>query len=138
MGMERAGIELDSVPDSVAFARGIIREYAGDMHVGLLADAELLTSEVVTNAVLHGRPPIRLEISRDSSALWVSVHDQGADLPVTPDVKPHRTATSGRGLRIVDALSSSWGVTTEFGQPGKAVWFRIDDPHDDSGPTERA
>ena len=133
MDMECATVELDSTVAAVGRARRIVREYAAGMPVELVADAELLTSELVTNAVRHGRPGVRLEMARERSSLWVSVHDQGGDLPVLKSTRPDRTAVSGRGLRIVETLASSWGVVARPGQLGKAVWFRIDDPNGEPG-----
>ncbi len=83
--------------------------------------AELLTSEVVANAVLHGRSTVRLRVLVSGHLLRVEVGDDDARLP-TP--RPHDpSALSGRGMAIVAAVATRWGVD---GDPaGKVVWFEI-------------
>jgi anti-sigma regulatory factor (Ser/Thr protein kinase) len=93
--------------------------------VDLLDDALLLISELVTNSVLHGGPPIVLAIECDGDALHVRVRDGGPTLPVVADAPSG--AESGRGITLVDLLSDTWGVAPvadEHG-PGKAVWFEL-------------
>jgi anti-sigma regulatory factor (Ser/Thr protein kinase) len=85
--------------------------------------AELLVSELVTNAVTHGRGVVRLVIECIDSSLSVTVSD---DDPTTPRVKQAELmALGGRGLQMIDALASSWGVTPHSDGPGKDVWFRL-------------
>ena len=80
--------------------------------------------EIVTNAVRHGSPPITTELEcRGEEGMHVRVSDGSADAPVVRDLG--HDAQSGRGLTLVDLLSSQWGV--EPGAAGKAVWFRIGD-----------
>jgi anti-sigma regulatory factor (Ser/Thr protein kinase) len=76
----------------------------------------------VANAVVHGRPPIKLAINRDGHAVNVAVTDSGPGMPVLRPVT--YTAENGRGLVIVDVLSDQWGVDRLPGQ--KRVWFRIE------------
>jgi anti-sigma regulatory factor (Ser/Thr protein kinase) len=88
-----------------------------------LSDVELLTSEVVSNAVKHGnldpRQEIRVRIVMDGH-IRVEVMDPGppfeADLSDSP-------GTSGWGLFVVDTISTSWGVEPDG--VGKRVWFEI-------------
>jgi anti-sigma regulatory factor (Ser/Thr protein kinase) len=85
--------------------------------------AELLTSELVTNAIVHGSGDPILNVSVGGSRLRIEVHDSDPTIDLTPqrfDVPSAR----GRGLALVDALSSSWGVEPRSG--GKAVWFDLD------------
>ncbi|MFN8074940.1 MAG: ATP-binding protein [Kineosporiaceae bacterium] len=109
-------------------AREFVRQHTCTRHASNVVDvALLLVSELVTNAVRHGRPPIRVEMDCEGEhSIAVRVHDGGASLPavidLTTDVDP--SAEGGRGLAIVQALSDSWGVTGVDG--GKAVWFRLD------------
>ena len=91
-------------------------------HATVRDDAELLVSELVTNAVLHGLPPITLRIDCDTVELIVEVSDEAAGpalipRPAVPD------GESGRGLALVDILSDAWGV--EPLDQGKVVWFRL-------------
>jgi anti-sigma regulatory factor (Ser/Thr protein kinase) len=82
----------------------------------------LLTSEVVTNAVLHARTEAQLTVVVSAGAVRVEVIDGEPREPV-----PRRAAiddTSGRGMQLIDALSSRWGV--EPHGVGKLVWFEVD------------
>ena len=81
----------------------------------------LLTSELVTNAVLYARSDVVLRVLLDPAVVRISVHD---DSTVSPEPRsPADEDTSGRGLALVDVLASSWGVTRN-GQ-GKEVWFEV-------------
>jgi len=83
--------------------------------------AVLLTSEVVTNALLHGRSQVRLAVSIDQTGLTVEAGDDNSQHPqnTTTDLG----ALGGRGLSILASLATCWGVHDE--PFGKIVWFRI-------------
>jgi anti-sigma regulatory factor (Ser/Thr protein kinase) len=86
-------------------------------------EAELLVSELAANAVLHGGPPIIVRVECDGGeGLRVSVTDGNPEPPNPRDAGPE--AGSGRGLRLVDVISSRWGVDPRPGE-GKVVWFRL-------------
>jgi two-component sensor histidine kinase len=81
----------------------------------------LLANELVANAIAHGEGSISLSMEIRSDCVRVAVTDEGAGLPVHRESTP--TAESGRGLSIVDALATSWGV--DPAAPGKSVWFEL-------------
>jgi len=82
----------------------------------------LLTSELVTNAIRHGEPPVRLRAERSETAVTVSVEDASASAPVA--VEPAAwDASGGRGLHLVESLADGWGVKRNGA--GKQVWFRV-------------
>jgi len=82
----------------------------------------LCVSEVVTNAVLHARSATTLTVRRSADLITVEVRD---DDPTPPVRRPHSTtATTGRGLRILDDLTVRWG--TRLTGVGKVVWFDFD------------
>jgi anti-sigma regulatory factor (Ser/Thr protein kinase) len=82
----------------------------------------LLTSEVATNAVRHAGSEFRVGIEPlDNDGVRVEVADHSAEAPQPRAASPD--ATSGRGLNVVDALASAWGVDTQ--QDGKVVWFEV-------------
>jgi anti-sigma regulatory factor (Ser/Thr protein kinase) len=85
--------------------------------------AELLVSELVTNAITHTRGTVTLEIDCADHALSVTVSD---DEPREPQLQPERPlADGGRGLRMIESLAGSWGVRPRKGGQGKDVWFRL-------------
>jgi anti-sigma regulatory factor (Ser/Thr protein kinase) len=100
----------------------LLAQGCAEHHGAVLADAQLLVSELVTNAVRHGAPPIVLRIECDESlGLQVSVSDGSKVLPQRKEVGG--AAVGGRGLTLVDLLSDQWGI--ESGASGKQVWFRL-------------
>ena len=87
-----------------------------------IADAELLVSELVTNAVLHARSETRVTIQRDGSTVRISVYDTSRARPRLRQLGPE--SVTGRGLLLVDRIARRWGVEPE--DDGKSVWFEID------------
>jgi anti-sigma regulatory factor (Ser/Thr protein kinase) len=71
----------------------------------------LLASELVTNAVVHGAPPVE-----------ITVGDAHPDVPQPRHAM--REDEHGRGLLLVDRLSDRWGVDAH--PPGKSVWFELE------------
>jgi serine/threonine-protein kinase RsbW len=90
---------------------------------------ELLTAEVVANAVVHGPPDgsIRVRAWTDHQHVYVSVSDDSSTSPVVRHPEP--SADSGRGMALVQALATDWGV--EIGPDGKTVWFSMELADDD-------
>jgi anti-sigma regulatory factor (Ser/Thr protein kinase) len=93
----------------------------------IVADAELLVSELVTNAILHARSPSTVTIDRDRRHVRVAVCDSSSAQPRVRDYGP--TAVTGRGMLLVDRIAERWGVDVNGG--GKCVWFEVnlDDAH---------
>ena len=109
--------------DGARVARGIVAAKCDDAHTGTEAaeSAVLLTSELVTNALKHGRGSVSLRVDVDTLHVRVEVTDAE---PQPPTVRPpDLQAESGRGLFIVDALASAWGI--EERGDGKVVWFEL-------------
>jgi anti-sigma regulatory factor (Ser/Thr protein kinase) len=84
--------------------------------------AQLLVSEVVTNAVVHGASAPRLTIWTTDRGVRIEVGDTSPDPPLQS--ASDAEAGSGRGLAILDACASSWGCRTK--RHGKVVWFTVD------------
>lgn len=127
-GNRRAETELTAAAASVAAARAFVVEHCrqADLPPGACDTAALLTSEVVTNAFLHGRSNAHLRVDISPLRMRVEVGDDNVRPPQLAEPQPE--ATNGRGLLIVDALATDWGVHTT--QHGKSVWFEIaDGPH---------
>ncbi len=115
---------LDPAPRSVALGRRWAVREALRAHADAEAarTLELLTSEVLTNAVVHtrGDRPIAMCAEQHDGCVRVEVTDPDPTLPV---VRPSRVGRpGGNGMRIVDALATRWGIDLHPGV-GKTVWF---------------
>lgn len=94
----------------------------------LLDRALLLTSELVTNAVVHGRAPVELTIRDHSSTIRIAVSDGESKLPTVDGSRPDPAVQNGRGIYLVDRIADRWGTTTSEPGPGKSVWFELRHP----------
>jgi serine phosphatase RsbU (regulator of sigma subunit) len=112
------GTEPETVPQARAFAR---QSLASERRM-TIEDAELIVSELVTNAVLHGRTPATLRVRRLADCIRVEVEDAGRDLPVR--MRTTDEAMTGRGLDMVAALASAWGIDAGTAG-GKIVWAEL-------------
>ena len=83
---------------------------------------ELLTSEVVTNALVHARSAPDLLVFVRHDVVRVEVCDGSPDEPVLQQFDPE--SASGRGIAIVEQLASGWGVE-RMPDVGKRVWFEV-------------
>ena len=90
---------------------------------GAAPDALLVLTELLANAVRHGRGPVEVVLTRHVDGVRVEVADTGTGRVRTPSASTS-PGTSGRGLLIVDALSTGWGV--RYDRSGKVVWAEID------------
>lgn len=142
-------------PVAAMGARGFVTVTLRQWGLGtIVPDMELAVTELMTNAILHARTPIVVTLSVAQSTTEVAVTDYDPRVPqalpqrqdlladldaisdsTTEDVDPRHQAlhygpsgsvTAGRGLIILDAISSSWGVTPH--PDGKDVWARIPVP----------
>jgi anti-sigma regulatory factor (Ser/Thr protein kinase) len=94
--------------------------------VDLVDAAELLVTELVTNAVVHAGTRARVLIitAGDRSDVRIEVHDDAYEPPRIGGFDPD--AVSGRGLALVDAISDRWGIEPDGpARPGKRVWFEL-------------
>jgi len=112
----------DTVPASVARIRRFTVETSRTTAPAVDADTvALLVSEVATNALVHGAGKVRVRVRPTVRGVRVEVHDEDTTLPA----RRHATAMDegGRGIALVDALSSGWGAETT--PDGKTVWFEV-------------
>jgi anti-sigma regulatory factor (Ser/Thr protein kinase) len=106
--------------DAARLARRYARaQCAGNAPPTLVEDVELVVSELVTNAVRHGRGEITMHLEVAPDRVVVGVQDQGAGHPSPRE--PDATDANGRGLALVAVLATQWGVRPEPGG-GKVVW----------------
>jgi anti-sigma regulatory factor (Ser/Thr protein kinase) len=111
-------LETASVPAAREFVRAHLLDWPGDRHV-----VELLTTELVTNALLHAHTACSLSLAVDGAVVRVEVQDASPALPPRPAVTPPVDAVSGRGLFLVSVLARQWGVVPQ--PDGKCVWFEV-------------
>jgi anti-anti-sigma factor len=128
--LERIDIELARTPDAPARARAELRQaVAGRLSDHDGAAATLLTSELVTNAVIHpglavgGSVGLRITLFRDRVRVEVTDAGAGFDAATLPPVRPGEAG--GHGLFVVDGLSSRWG-TSRRPDDAFCVWFELD------------
>ena len=119
-------LRLEAVSQSIRRARSWVRNriQAAGASAETVRTAELLTSELVTNAVKYGPADGRITVTTQEGhgVLGVTVSDDSHCPPVIRD--PHPTDVGGRGIRMVDTLANDWGVHMHQGD-GKSVWFRL-------------
>ncbi len=116
-------LTLEPVASSAGVARSVVADRVRACGWGeLVEDAQLLTSELVTNAAVHTGEPFTVRIACGDHRLRVEVSDRSATRPERGDAGP--TDVHGRGLAIVDSLASRWGVD-ELRADGKTVWFEL-------------
>jgi anti-sigma regulatory factor (Ser/Thr protein kinase) len=116
-------LTLPPEPASVASARAYVDEALDTVGIGpgTREPAVLLTSELVTNGIIHGRTDVEVRLDITEDAVRVEVIDGGAGCPVPENARPD--ADHGRGLMIVSRLASRWGVQLSSG--GTVVWFEL-------------
>ncbi|MBB2901391.1 hypothetical protein FHR75_002179 [Kineococcus radiotolerans] len=115
---------LDPLAGAVSAARRHVRRAVAELHVPEVEEsAELGVSELVTNALLHARTAFTITVrSMPTGTVRIEVSDSSP----LPAQQRHLGlgATTGRGLRLVEAVSSAWGVDPlASGGVGKTVWF---------------
>lgn len=131
MAADGRTIDLPAHPSSVALARHLVRDVVRDSgSPELSGDAELLTSEVVTNALVHAGAPIRITARVVGSGVRVEVADGSPHSPIVREYG--ELAGTGRGLRLLDLLAR-WGV--EATENGKSVWFELGQTRGAGAPT---
>jgi anti-sigma regulatory factor (Ser/Thr protein kinase) len=107
-------------PESVTAARRFVRDILREHPLDIVEAAELLTSELASNCVRHAHTAFELAVdSREE--IRIEVRDTGEGRPELRSPSPRDP--SGRGLRIVEAMASAWGISPSAG--GKVVWFTL-------------
>jgi GAF domain-containing protein/anti-sigma regulatory factor (Ser/Thr protein kinase) len=124
VGTSRDGmstLHLEPVVESTPVARHWVAAHLRDLPSEVTGCATLLTSELVTNAVLHAATPMCITLHTLPDRIRVDVADGN---PSFPSIKEYgQDAATGRGLTLFNTLASNWGVQAVEG--GKIVWFEL-------------
>lgn len=113
--------DLPRAPESVRAARQLVAIHVTGLSETRLADACLMVSELVANALIHGRGAITLRITPGRDRVTIEVADEGHG---NVAIAPAPGASGGWGLRVVDELADGWGAR----QGSTRVWFEVSKP----------
>ena len=116
-------LSLSAGPETVPAARHFAMSYLAQwpLRPDVRDDAELMVSELVTNALRHGPPPIYLDVSLRGNRIRISVADSSR---VAPQAMAATTwSEGGRGLALLQAVAADWG--SEMASSGKRVWCEL-------------
>jgi len=123
----RTFLELGALPSAVPCARYHARQVLWEWHLAAQAEgAEVLVSELVTNAITTSRAtrpdsPVRLWLLSDTVRILILVQDDSPHPPVRTEMET--TSDGGRGLLLVEAISSQWDwYVPEPSRTGKVTW----------------
>ena len=112
-------LTLPAEPSTPRRARSAVAErYAEHLRC---SDLLVCVSEAVTNAVLHAGTPVRLVVRETARLLRIEVTDDDPTMPVAREPDP--ATPTGRGLLLIDRLTSRWGIDSR--RDGKTVWFEM-------------
>ncbi|HTW21528.1 MAG TPA: ATP-binding protein [Mycobacteriales bacterium] len=118
-------VRLPPHPASVGRARRFVLDELRTMGIAdPNAAAELVVSELVTNAVMHAGTPITVRVERWGAGARVEVADGSHSMPGLRAVSV--ASSSGRGLTLVEHFATAWGADRT--DDGKVVWFLVGDP----------
>jgi len=122
IGVEQR-LTLAPTPESARTARRLVAAVLTTAHADHFADtATLLTSELVTNGIVHAHTDLQIVV--DATPTWVRVEvvDGNPHLPVRREYDEN--ASTGRGMEMVELLADDFGVES-LEEDGKRVWFRL-------------
>ena len=123
MDNDQVETQFPSLVTTPASVRAFLREALQTWRLDGLGDVtELLADELVANVVVHVGQPMTVRAIRTSTRIRVEVDDPSPEPPVLQ--RPGPETTRGRGIMLLDALSTEWG--TDLRDTGKTVWFELD------------
>ena len=129
MAQWRASIDVPATSRGPAAARRVVSAMLPVWGLAdLTDDAELVVSELVTNAYLHapGTDSFELELVRRAEGVRISLADGASVRPIIADLGDEHP--SGRGMAIIAQLATGWGAEDHHG--GKRVWVDLERPQD--------
>ena len=128
--MSAQKMELPGDVASCSAARRFIQGALAQESDDLRANASLLVSEVITNALLHASGPMSVEVLHKDGAYRIAVSDGSRTPPAEKGYR--RDDATGRGIQLLECLAAAWGCKRTG--TGKVVWFDLPVPFDDSSP----
>ena len=119
--------DIAGTPSAAPHARAFVREQLQSVIADeLLDDVLLMTTEMVTNVVLHARTDVHLGVTHDGVNVLITVQDHNN---AGPAERAHNAslnlAESGRGMQIIDALADDFGWRRLPTGNGKVTWFAV-------------
>jgi anti-sigma regulatory factor (Ser/Thr protein kinase) len=118
-------VTLPSNVHAPAEARRHLQDLGAAWPERVLDSALLVVSEAVTNALRHGSGPIELCVALGDGRIRLEVSDEGTELPRRRPAAGDELGEGGRGLYLLDALTTGWGTESKRDGPGKVVWMEI-------------
>jgi anti-sigma regulatory factor (Ser/Thr protein kinase) len=143
--LTKRSLVLHASPPSVKLARSWVSQVLEEIGRSDLVDAaQLGVSELVTNALIHSRPPLSIRVRGTVNHPRIEVVDsspvppeRGVVAPEIDDVDDFNVTTFGRGLDLVAMMSSRWGSDLAHDGRSKSVWFEpsgdLTSAHDNEG-----
>ena len=117
--------EFPGDPSSARVARRLVQRVLREWDLpGVEDQAVLLANELATNALLHARGALCLELTRGAGAVRISLFDTSPARPARRRAGP--VAGSGRGLAMIADHADRWGVQGAAAPWAKVVWFELD------------
>jgi serine phosphatase RsbU (regulator of sigma subunit) len=117
--LDVVSLELDDEPSAVRAGRRFVRaQLLTRGAVDVVDDATVVTAELLANARQHGAAPVSVFVSGAAGRVRVGVRDASTRTPISPNRSTSNM--TGRGIQLVEALSSRWGV--QIDEHGKVVW----------------
>lgn len=115
-------VDIPRGPEGPQVARGMLRErFARELPPAELADVEIIVSELVTNALVHGEGSVRLRLTVDDGVITGEVIDEGTGFEA--DVRERGVRDiGGRGLLLVGTVADRWGIH----DGSSHVWFELE------------
>lgn len=124
MAISDHDLELPAAPSSVGDARRFVGAALVALDAVAVSEvAALLTSELVTNAVVHAGGPLRVSVRGHAGTVRIAVVDSSTARPNRRQATD--SAVTGRGLSLVTELAERWGVEPLAEGRGKEVWFEL-------------
>jgi anti-sigma regulatory factor (Ser/Thr protein kinase) len=128
--LQSVSVLLPPSPRSASQARRVVRRALAEWELGNLDDtAALVTTELVSNAVLHAQTLLHLTLVRAGDQLRLAVRDRGGGYAASDPDLPYASSLHGRGLALVESFTRGWGVLPAR-RLGKTVWAVLENGHD--------